>query len=75
MLLDAAHARFELADQVAVAGDGGVVFDHRATQALDLLAQFLGQRQNIGRYVCAQLMHFGPQFGQLVLAGQFGAQI
>ena len=59
VLLDAAHARFELADQDAVAEDGGVIFDDRAAQAHDLLAQLLAGRQDIGRDVCAQRMHFG----------------
>ena len=41
MLLDAAQAGFELADQDAVAYDGRVVFDHGAAQSDDLLAQLL----------------------------------
>jgi len=41
MLLDPARPGFELADQDAVADDGGVVLDDGATQPDDLLAQFL----------------------------------
>ena len=41
MLLDAAHAGFEFADEDAVADDRGMVFDHRAAESDDLFAELL----------------------------------
>jgi hypothetical protein len=48
MLLDAAHARLELADQHAVAEHGGVIFDHRPAQPDDLFARFPSNRVDPG---------------------------
>ena len=41
MLLDAPEPFFEVADNEAVADDGGVILDDRAAQPGDLLASFL----------------------------------
>src|ERR1700691_3671751 len=57
MLLDPPHARLELADDHAVADDGGVVVDHRAAESNNLFAKLLTGRHEIGRDVGAK----GPQ--------------
>jgi hypothetical protein len=59
MLLDAPHARLKLADQNAVADDGGMVFDHRATQSDDLFAELLAGREEVGRDIGPEAVHVG----------------
>jgi S-(hydroxymethyl)glutathione dehydrogenase/alcohol dehydrogenase len=63
MLLDAAQARLELADQHAVAEDGGVILDHRAPQPDDLLVRLPAERDKIHRDVGAKRMDLGLQVG------------
>ena len=59
MLLDAAQARVEIADQHAVADDGCVVVDDRAAQADDLLGQLLAVDKEVGGDVGAERMEVG----------------
>ena len=54
MQLDPAHARVEVADEHAMADDRGVIVDHGAAQADDLVAQLLPHRQQIGGDVGAK---------------------
>jgi hypothetical protein len=63
VLLDPAHARLELADQNAMADDRGMVFDYRAAQPDDLLAQLLAGRKEIGGDIGAQRMEVGSDIG------------
>ncbi len=68
MLLDATQARLQLADENAMADDGGVVFDHGPTQPDDLLPGLLVlcrlpsvHRQQVGGNIGAQRMEVALQ--------------
>ena len=65
MLLDPTHARFEVADQDPMADDDRMIFDHRAAQAVDLLAELLARRLVLG---------VGPRLHRREVRGDVGAQ-
>jgi hypothetical protein len=50
MLFDPAQAGLELADQDSVADDDRMIFDHRAPEADNLIAEFLPGRIDPGVY-------------------------
>lgn len=50
MLFDPAKARLELADQDAVANNDRMIFDHRAPEAHNLIAELLAGRIDLGVY-------------------------
>ena len=54
MLLDPAHARFEIADEHAVTDDRGVKSTTARLKPDDLVGQFLARREQVGGDVGAQ---------------------
>src|SRR5579863_10228478 len=57
--LEARVRRVELADEHPVADDGGVVFNHRAAEPHDLLADLLAGREEVGGDNGPQGVHVG----------------
>ncbi len=86
VLLDTAQPRLELADDDATPDDGGVVFDERAAQPDDLLAEVLARVlvfgglprfhcQQVGGDIRAEGVHLRSDVGDVGLGRHVGAYL